>query len=460
MPFERRTSLPENPFTRFVSNQTIAIVPEFTLESGYTMRNVPVAYKTWGSLNEKGNNCMLVCHALIRNSDIEFWWKDMMGVCELGEGKNGKIVDQTKFFVICLNILGSPYGTASPLTINPETGRRYGPEFPTTTIRDNCRLHKMILDDLGVQSVAICIGGSMAGMQVYEWSFFGQDYIKLLVAIGAPAKTSSWTLGLYEGQRQVIFLDPKYKDGYYPLNDPPQRGMMVSRMVSMPTYRTQISYERRFGRTLVDTTDSEMQHQLDNKVAIIPDADIHFQAHNAGNHYMSAFYPTTSQATTTFTNGISIAAIAAAPGSALSSDTVKTKKSVYQAPVYATHSYLRHHGDKFNENFDANCFIALTRIIDAHDISRDRGDYESVVRSIQQPTLICAVDSDMFFPMYEVEAVSKLIPNAVFFSIKSDDGHDGHILNHEQVNEAVVAFMLKHEHILDILRQRPSPLEA
>ncbi|KAF9584233.1 homoserine O- acetyltransferase [Lunasporangiospora selenospora] len=217
MSFERRTAQPENPFSRLVPDQTIAIVPEFTFESGYTIRQVPVAYKTWGVLNEARDNVMLICHPLTRSVNVEDWWVNIMGRCPL-EGK-GKTIDETKFFIICLNVMGSPYGTASPLTLNPETGTRYGPEFPLATIRDDVRLHKMVLDEMGIKSIAICIGGSMAGMQVFEWAFYGPEYIKLLVPISAPCKGSAWSISWTESQRQSIFADPKYLDGYYALDN-------------------------------------------------------------------------------------------------------------------------------------------------------------------------------------------------------------------------------------------------
>ncbi|KAF8982476.1 homoserine O- acetyltransferase [Entomortierella lignicola] len=99
--------------------------------------------------------------------DFEDWCSDLMGACSL-EGK-GKVIDGSKFYIVCLNVMRSPYGSASSLTTNPDTDSRYGPEIPQATIRDDCRLHKIVLDDLGINSVAIRIGGSMAGMHVFEW---------------------------------------------------------------------------------------------------------------------------------------------------------------------------------------------------------------------------------------------------------------------------------------------------
>ncbi|KAG0363272.1 homoserine o-acetyltransferase [Gamsiella multidivaricata] len=450
MPFERRTTQPENPFSRLVPEQTIAIVPEFTFESGYTIRDVPVAYKTWGVLSEAGDNCMLICHPLTRSVDVEDWWSSLMGKCEL-EGK-GKVIDESKFFIVCLNVMGSPYGSASSLTMNPKTGVRYGPEFPQATIRDDCRLHKLVLDDLGVKSVAICIGGSMAGMHVFEWSFFGQDYIKALVPVSAPAQSSAWSMGWTESQRQSIFADPKYLDGYYSLDAQPLQGMTAARMTAMLTYRTRVSYERRFGRNIMDSSDPTSVEK-----SMIAPAEVHRQEHNAGHRLMKTnpTLPSGNTMTGLRTPGESPLLHGS---SALTEDPCPASQNpvnaIYCPPVYATHSYLRYQADKFNERFDANCYIALSRKMDGHDISRGRGEYADVIRDIQQPTLVLGIDSDVLYPFAEIEALSKLLPKSELVCVRSEEGHDGILLEYEQVNDAIVAFMQRHDHIREILSRQ------
>lgn len=117
-----------------IPNQQIAVVPTFVLESGVTLYNVPVAYSTRGKLSEKGDNALVVCHALSGSADVSDWWGPLMG-------GPGRAFDVSRFFVVCLNCLGSPYGTASPVTNidgDPTRGR-YGPEFPSTTIRDDVK---------------------------------------------------------------------------------------------------------------------------------------------------------------------------------------------------------------------------------------------------------------------------------------------------------------------------------
>lgn len=130
----RVTEQPENPFAGLIPDQTFAIIPEVTLESGVVLRNVPVAYKTYGTLSPAGDNAMVICHALTGSADVGDWWGPMLG-------GPGKAFDISRFFVVCINSLGSPYGSASPVTAkdgDPSLGQ-YGPEFPLTTVKDDVK---------------------------------------------------------------------------------------------------------------------------------------------------------------------------------------------------------------------------------------------------------------------------------------------------------------------------------
>lgn len=120
-----------NEYLNFVAHQKLALLDFFELESGEELKGVTVAYKTWGKLSANCDNCLVVCHALTGSSDIEDWWGPLLG--------NGKPFDISRYFIFCANVLGSPYGTTSSLSINPLTGRMHGPEFPHTTVRDDIR---------------------------------------------------------------------------------------------------------------------------------------------------------------------------------------------------------------------------------------------------------------------------------------------------------------------------------
>lgn len=135
-----------NPYSTLI-NQSTALILEFTLESGVTLRNVPVAYKTWGKLNERRDNCLVICHALTGSADVEDWYihSKLIPCVQLMRGRWGPLLgpdrafDPTRFFIFCANVIGSPYGTVSSVTTNPETGRPYGPEMPGSSVKDDVR---------------------------------------------------------------------------------------------------------------------------------------------------------------------------------------------------------------------------------------------------------------------------------------------------------------------------------
>ena len=131
---ERVSTQPENPYAELIPDQTIAIIPSFELESGVTLYDIPVAYKTYGSLSPQCDNAMVICHALTGSADVGDWWGPLLG------GK-GKAFDMSRFFVVCMNSLGSPYGSASPVTSKDGDleQEHYGPEFPLTTVRDDVK---------------------------------------------------------------------------------------------------------------------------------------------------------------------------------------------------------------------------------------------------------------------------------------------------------------------------------
>lgn len=215
------------------------LLSSFTLDSGVTLTEVPVAYQTWGALNEARDNAIVVCHALTGNTDVADWWGPLLGP--------GRAFDTDRYFVVCANVLGSPYGSAAPVTTNPATGERYGIDFPEVTIRDTVRLHRQLLDHLGVRQVALAVGGSMGGMQVLEWGFYG-SYVRTLAPVAVGGWHSAWCIGWSEAQRQAVYADPRWQDGRYAPGDPPAAGLAAARMMAMVSYRSAPSFEARFGR--------------------------------------------------------------------------------------------------------------------------------------------------------------------------------------------------------------------
>ena len=218
-------------------------LPTFAFESGAVLREVPVAYHAWGHLNATGDNAVVVCHALTGSPDAADWWAPLIGP--------GRVLDTDRYFVVCANVPGSPYGTVSPITVDPDTGRRYSRAFPVPTIRDTVRLHRALLDALGVRSVALAIGGSMGGMQVLEWGFEtgadGAPFVRALAPIAVGARHSPWCIAWSEAQRMAIEADPAWTS-----DDPhaATAGLAAARAMAMVSYRSAEAFSIRHGRAV------------------------------------------------------------------------------------------------------------------------------------------------------------------------------------------------------------------
>lgn len=446
---ERVKVQPGNPFASLIPDQDIAIIPSFELESGVVLRNVPVAYKAYGELSPAGDNCMVICHALTGSADVKDWWGPLLG-------GSGKAFDMTRFFVICLNSLGSPYGSASPITFKDGDAANglYGPEFPLTTVRDDVNIWKLVLDDLGVKQIATVVGGSMGGMLVLEFAYFGKDYVRSIIPMATSARYSAWAISWGEAQRQSIYSDPKYEDGYYSFNDPPSTGLGAARMAALLTYRSRDSFESRFGRNTPDTKRRQSINGPAHRSTLSQNE--HFAIHNDGHKNSGS--PRSSRP------GSSSASAIVEDDSSTPATITPPKK---RAPTYfSAQSYLRYQGDKFIKRYDANCYIAITRKLDTHDVSRNRVPDEiesenealtAALGQIEQPTLILGIQSDGLFTFNEQVQLNAGIPNSRLERIESSEGHDAFLLEFEQVNSILLKFMK--EELADIFARTPKEVE-
>lgn len=204
----------------------------FKLESGKELLNPTIAYSTYGVLNESKSNVVWVCHALTGDSRVLQWWDGLFG-----KGRTFNIDDH---FIICANVLGSHYGTAGPLSINPQTGRKYYHNFPLITVRDMVNLHIELADHLNITNINVLLGGSMGGHQALEWSIMQADRIDQLVVIAGAARISPWASAFSASQRMAIELDPTwehYKD------EAGIEGMKVARSMALLSYRSPAIYK-------------------------------------------------------------------------------------------------------------------------------------------------------------------------------------------------------------------------
>lgn len=402
-----------NSYARLVPGQTIIEIPSYDLECGETLKDFPVAYKTWGRLNDDRDNVFLICHALTGSADVQDWWGPLLGT--------NKTFDPSRFFIVCINFLGSPYGSCSPVSVEKATGKPYGPAFPLVTVKDDIGIQRLVLDSLGVQSIACVIGGSMGGMIALEYSATYNDspYVRSVIALATSARASAWCISWNETQRQCIFSDPYYDDGYYYENGiKPDSGLGAARMAALLTYRSRNSFEERFGRNLPS-----------NK----PAAD--------AKREVGIRYPTTEDEEKWLLHN---------EGSRTSLSRTNTAAAKPKPQTYFTaQSYLRYQGNKFINRFDANSYISITRKLDTHDITRGRIDIDSVdddplpgfLHTLKKPHLVIGIQSDGLFTYGEQQLLGENIPDVLLKKLDSHEGHDAFLLEFELIDGYCRAYL-------------------
>ncbi|MBO9571972.1 MAG: homoserine O-acetyltransferase [Chitinophagaceae bacterium] len=198
----------------------------FTLESGAIIEGLNIAYHTYGELNSDKSNVVWICHHLTANSDAALWWKGVVG--------EGYIIDPSRYFIVCANILGSCYGTTGPLSINPATGSPYYSNFPFITIRDMVKAHMLLREHLGIDRIHLMIGGSMGGYQALEWSIIEKDLISNLLLLSTSAAESAWGIAVHTAQRLAIEADGTWQDKS---PDAGKKGLKAARAIGLISYR-------------------------------------------------------------------------------------------------------------------------------------------------------------------------------------------------------------------------------
>ncbi len=334
--------------------ETLVVSGSFPLESGQSLHDVEIAYRTWGDIANAKDHAILICHALTGSADVEAWWPNIIGV--------GKAFDPAHDFIICANILGSCYGTTGPANLKAGSRQRYRADFPDISVRDMVNLERVLLDELGVDQLEVVTGPSLGGMQALEWAAMYPERVGSVVPIGVGGQHSAWCIGVSEAQRMAIQADPNWNGGYYSDESPPEAGLAAARMMAICTYRSWQSFDERFGR-------SQRSDEL-----------------------------------------------------------------------YEVQSYLRHQGRKINDRFDANTYVTLTHAMHTHDLGRGRGEYKEVLANIRQPALVVSVSTDTLYPPHEQEALAELLPNARHVLLESAHGHDGFLIETEELGQMIARF--------------------
>ncbi len=238
-----------------VSPKTQHFAEPLALECGVTLPSYDLRYETYGELNAARDNAVLICHALsgdhhaagyhVDGDRKPGWWDNCIGP--------GKPLDTRRFFVVCPNNLGGCAGSTGPLTVNPASGKRYGPDFPIITVRDWVTSQARLADYLGIAQWAAMMGGSLGGMQVMQWAIDHPARLRHALVIAAAPRLSSQNIAFNEVARHAIRSDPQFHNGhYYDHGVVPERGLMLARMIGHITYLSDDVLHARFGRELSD----------------------------------------------------------------------------------------------------------------------------------------------------------------------------------------------------------------
>ena len=327
------------------------------LESGRMLANPTLHYAVYGRLNAARDNAVLVCHALSGSARVDSWWPEIFGP--------GAVLSLEHDFVICINLLGSCYGSTGPGSVDAETGLVYGPDFPLVSIRDNVRAHAQLLDSLGIRRLRLVLGGSIGGMQALEWAIYDPARVERAAIIGV-APLSAMGLALNHLQRQAIQNDPDWDGGYYLPQKPPRQGLSLARQIGMLSYKSAALFDERFARQPNRNGENPWGHDDQGGGLIGGRFDI------AG--------------------------------------------------------YLDYQGARFIDRFDANAYLAIMRTMDTWDPLNGHASPEEAFGRIRARLIFIGISSDWLFPPASVKEFADLIRSAgvsaEYREMFSSHGHD------------------------------------
>jgi len=355
--------------------QWVELPAALPLDLGGELPGVRLAYETWGRLDARRGNAVLIEHALTGDSHVSGragaghptpgWWDALVGP--------GRALDTDRWFVVCANILGGCQGSTGPSSPAPD-GRPWGSRFPCTTVRDQVAAEVALADALGIDRWALVVGGSMGGMRALEWAVGQTERVGALALLACSAAASADQIGSCSTQLHALRADPHWKGGDYydaPPGQGPHVGLGIARRIAHLTYRSAQELDSRFGR--------EPQH-------------------TAG---------------------------------------LRTEDPA-RGGRYAVESYLDHQADKLARRFDAGSYAVLTEAMNGHDVGRCRGGIAAALRRVTLPTAVAGIDSDRCFPLPQQEELVARIPGAdALHVLHSPYGHDGFLLEVDAVGELV-----------------------
>jgi homoserine O-acetyltransferase len=390
-----------------VETQYLDLPDPLRLDCGRELYPIRVAYETYGTLSPQRDNVILVCHALSGDAHAAgfakappeestrdgFGAEDRDGVTGKGLGwwdgmiGPGKAFDTDRFFVISTNLLGGCRGTTGPSSTDPATGRPYGPDFPVITVADMVRTERAFLHALGIGRLAAVAGGSLGGMQAFEWAILFPDQVDAVVSIASTHALQPQGVAWNSIARDAIMRDPAWQGGhYYGTGRAPEAGMGLARMVGHVTYLSAQALDDKFGRRL----------------QAVPQ--------RAGDDI----------------------------------------RYTLTEPEFQIESYLRHQADSFVKRFDANTYLYTSRALTYFDLARQygSGSLTRALEGVSARTLLIAFSSDWLYPPSASGEIADALRAAgkpvEFQVIEAPYGHDCFLLEEARQTPIIRQFLDQH----------------
>ena len=360
----------------------VKVADSFEFKRGGKLPNITMAYETWGKLNSAKSNVVVVLTGLSASSHIASsssdksagWWESMVG-------KN-KPINTEEFHVICINTLGSCFGSTSPVTINEKTKKPYRLTFPELSVEDMARGSYLLLKKLGIERVKYLIGPSLGGMQALALSSLYNNIVENIILISTATQAHPYAIAIRSLQREVIRKDPLWNNGFYDYDKPPLNGVRIARKIGMTSYRSPREWIQRFGRK---RTSEEKLNQ----------------------------------------------------------NTFGVDNTNFE---YEIESYLEHHAIKFQKLFDANCYLYLSRAMDWFDLADHGNSTQEVFSRFKiENALVISAKSDTLFPPQQqkeiAEGLSQSGTKVEYKELKSIQGHDSFLVDIDTFGKEIRKFM-------------------
>ena len=361
-----------------------ALPSPFAMKRGGALHGAQVAYETWGRLNDARDNALLIltglspsAHAASCDADpTPGWWEEMIGA--------GRAIDTDRWFVICVNSLGSDKGSTCPASIDPATGAPYRLTFPELALEDVANAaYDLVRRGLGIEQLACLVGCSMGGMGALAYMLLHPGSVRAHISVDTAPQAQPFAIAIRSLQREAIRLDPQWNGGDYDLHVAeggryPDTGMSIARKLGVITYRSAMEWNGRFARIRLDPEKREEE-------------PFGFE--------------------------------------------------------FQVESYLQRHAERFVRSFDPNCYLYLSRASDWFDIGEyGDGDIMAGLKRIQlERALVIGVSTDILFPLEQQEQIAKGLAEAGaqvdFVALDSPQGHDAFLVDIPNYSRAIGGFL-------------------